>query len=68
MIKEKYCVIVWDSVFGLHPNKYLYSYKDLCEYIERYNDNHIGVKFLYSVYRRDFKNKKWVYMGGFDHA
>ena len=70
MPKQKFRVFVWNSLFGEHLARDYSSYKELCMYLERlgaYNRSH-NLNFYWSVYRRDFKNKEWVYMGGFDHA
>lgn len=67
-MREKYCVIVWDSFLGGCTKKYFTLYDDLCGYLNRLDGMNCstGMHFLWSVYSRDFKNKKWVYIGGFD--
>ena len=71
-MKEKYVVLVSDSLMGVHLRHYFTRYGDLREYLNRLdglNEKYRGeIIFYWSVYRRDFKNKKWIYMGGFDYA
>ena len=68
-MKNKYVVLVSDSLMGVHPKHYFTSYSFLREYLERLdalNRQYSGeITFYCTVYHRDFKNKEWVCIGGF---
>lgn len=72
MSRQKYVVLVSDSLMGVHPRHYFMTYNELLEYLDRLdnlNRKYSGeITFYWSVYRRDFKAKEWVYMGVFDHV
>lgn len=69
MSRQRFVVLVTDSLMGVHPRHEFTSYSSLHEYLERLdalNRQYSGqITFYWSVFRRDFKNKEWVYIGGF---
>lgn len=68
---RNYCIRVYDSLIGTHPMRYFTHYGDLRNFIDKLENlnmkYHGDIIYYWLAYRRDYENKKWDYIGGFNH-